>query len=121
MEGKEKYKKRIKRKKRVRAKIAGTGSRPRFSVFRSNKHLVLQLIDDEKGKSLLQISDVGRVKKKGAKKETKTEAAYKLGEIFAEKAKEKKIKSVVFDRGGYKYTGRVKAVADGARKGSLVF
>ncbi len=114
----DKQEKRIRRHKRVRAKVKGTAICPRFSVFKSNKHITLQLIDDITNKSLLQISDI----KKGAKKKgTKTESAFELGKIFAEKAREQKIEKVVFDRGGFKYIGRIKAVAEGAREGGLKF
>lgn len=116
MERKEKTDKRMKRRRRIRAKILGTADRPRFCVFRSNRHLVLQLMDDRNHKSFLQLTDRNNIKAK-----TKTEAACKLGEIFAKKAMEKKIKRVIFDRGGYKYAGRVKAAADGARKAGLEF
>jgi large subunit ribosomal protein L18 len=113
----DKQKKRERRHKRVRAKIKGTATCPRLSVFRSNKHVVLQLIDDEKNKSLLQMSDLKIIQKK---KITKAEKAYELGKKLAEAAKKKKIKKAVFDRGGYAYHGRVKAVAEGARKGGLI-
>ena len=113
----DKQQKRKRRHKRVRAKIKGSTSCPRLSVFRSSKYITLQLIDDTKNKSLLQISDA----KLDLKKKTKTEKAYKLGEKFAQTAKAKKIKKVVFDKGGYAYHGRVKAVAEGARKGGLKF
>ncbi len=113
----DKQEKRIRRHKRVRAKIKGTTACPRLSVFRSSKHITLQLIDDTQNKSLLQMSDDSKKAKKG----TKTEIAFKLGKDFATKAKEKKIEKVVFDRGGFKYIGRVKAVAEGAREGGLKF
>lgn len=106
---------RTRRHKRVRAKIKGTKNRPRFSVFRSNKYVVLQLIDDEKQKTLLEINDFKK------KELTKTESAYKEGEKLAKLAKEKKITRVVFDRGGYAFHGRVKAAAEGARAGGLKF
>ncbi|MBI4692134.1 MAG: 50S ribosomal protein L18 [Candidatus Terrybacteria bacterium] len=104
------------RHKRVRARIIGISERPRLSVFRSNKHIFLQLIDDKKGGTLISASDL-KIKKKG----TKTEMAKMVGKELAKLAKEKKIKSVVFDRGGYKYHGRVKAAAEGAREGGLIF
>ncbi len=102
------------RHKRVRAKISGTPQRPRISVFRSLKHTYAQLVDDSKGVTLVSANDYG-VKK------NKTESAFAVGEELAKKAKEKKISEVVFDRGGYLYHGRVKAVAEGARKGGLKF
>lgn len=110
--------KRIRRHKRVRAKIFGTKDRPRLSVYRSNKHLFLQLIDDEKGKTILSVSDK-HIKLKKARK--KTDFAYETGKLLAKLAKEKKIVKAIFDRGGYKYHGRVKKVADGAREGGLKF
>jgi large subunit ribosomal protein L18 len=111
-----KKQKQIRRHVRVRAQISGTAERPRFSVFRSNKGLFLQLIDDLTGKTLISVSNKD-VKTKG----TKTDLSLELGKLIAEKAKTLKISSVVFDRSSYKYHGRVKAVADGAREGGLVF
>lgn len=102
------------RHRRIRAKVAGTKDKPRLSVFRSNKHIFLQLINDENGKTLISASDL-KIKKKG----TKTEIAREIGKKLAELAKTKKIKKVVFDRGGYKYHGRIKAAAEGAREGGL--
>jgi len=107
------------RHRRIRAKIKGTADRPRLVVFRSNKHLFLQIIDDEKGKTLVGIGDVGKDKK--LKKTTKTNTAFDLGKKVAEEAVKKNIKSIVFDRGGYAYHGRVKSVAEGAREGGLKF
>jgi len=100
----------------VRARISGTADRPRLHVFRSLKHTYAQLIDDEQGKTLAAASD-----KEVKSKEGKTGTAFALGEMIAKKGKEKKISEVVFDRGGNLYHGRVKAVADGARKGGLKF
>ncbi len=107
---------RIKRHRRIRKKINGTIDCPRFCVFRSNKHIHLQLIDDEKGKVLLSVSDKD-IKSAGKKVDVATAA----GQLIAEKALGKKIERVSFDRGGYKYHGRIKAIADGARKGGLKF
>lgn len=117
---KDKLVKRIKRKKRVRAKVFGTKKRPRLSVFRSNRFFYGQLIDDENGKTLLSLSDRGLDKKKVGKKKN-TDRAYFLGEELAKEAKRKRISSVVFDRSSYKYHGRVSAFAEGARKGGLKF
>jgi len=114
-----KQEKRIRRHKRVRAKVFGTAQVPRLCVFRSNKHIYAQLIDDEKGKTLVAASDLEIKYKK--KKITKNEKALEVGKLIAKKAMEKKIKKVVFDRGGYKYHGRVKALAEGAREGGLIF
>ncbi len=103
------------RHKRVRAKISGTKERPRLSVFRSGRHIFLQLIDDKTGKTLVSISDFKM------KKDKKVNLAQEAGKRLAESAKEKNIKKIVFDKGGYKYHGRVKAVAEGAREGGLNF
>jgi len=108
---------RDRRHKRVRGKVIGTKECPRFSVFRSNKYINLQLVDDIKGKTLINFNDL-KIEKKG---KTKTEIAKELGIALAKKALENKIKKVVFDRGGYKYHGRIKAVAEGAREGGLKF
>ncbi len=104
------------RHKRVRAKIIGTKEIPRLCVFRSNKHIYAQLIDDEKGKTLVSVKDV-EIKKKNKK----TELAFEVGKLIAKKAIEKKIEKIVFDRAGYQYHGRVKSLADGAREGGLKF
>ncbi|MBI4160611.1 MAG: 50S ribosomal protein L18 [Candidatus Yanofskybacteria bacterium] len=109
---------RIMRHKRVRAKIKGTKDVPRISVFRSNKHIFAQLIDDAAGRTMASNTLKSRL---ATNKGTKTESATKIGEKLAEKAKEAGIKKVVFDRGGYKYHGRVKALAEGLRKGGLEF
>ena len=108
----------IRRKKRRQtAKIGGTKDRPRLSVFRSNKHIFSQIIDDQEGKTLVAASDKELEKiKKG-----KIEKAFMVGELIAKKALKKTIEKVVFDRGRYKYHGRVKALADGARKAGLQF
>ncbi|MCK4781972.1 50S ribosomal protein L18 [Candidatus Parcubacteria bacterium] len=112
----EKQQKRVKRHKKIRARIKGTKTVPRLSVFRSNKHIYAQLIDDEKGKILITAKD-NDVKKKAEK----TVIAREIGKLIAEKALEKKIKKIIFDRGGFKYHGRVKALAEGAREGGLQF
>jgi len=112
--------KKQKRKLRVRNKIIGTKERPRLSVFRSNKYIYGQLIDDVNGQTLVDIQAEAKKlhEKKGL---SKKEGAFETGKALAEKAKEAKIKSVVFDRGSYKYHGRVKSFADGAREGGLNF
>ena len=102
------------RHKRVRAKISGTAARPRLAVYRSLSHIYAQLIDDTIGKTLLSAKD-SEVKSKG----TKTEIAAEVGKLISEKAKAKKITEAVFDRGSFKYHGRVKAVAEGAKEGGL--
>jgi large subunit ribosomal protein L18 len=111
-----KQKQKERRHKRVRAKINGTKERPRLSVFRSNKGLFLQLIDDENGLTLVSAGTSGT--KKAA---NKTEAASLAGKDLAAKALAKKISSVVFDKGHYKFHGRIKAAAEGARLGGLKF
>ena len=105
------------RHKKIRYKIIGTALRPRLSVYRSNAGMNLQLIDDESGKTL---ASANSSEVKDGKK-TKVETALALGKLLAEKASAQKISVVVFDRGGYRYHGRVKAVADGARAGGLQF
>ncbi len=106
--------KRIARHKRVRAKIIGTAERPRFSVFKSNKHIYVQLIDDHTGKTLSSISDK-------EVKDGKDNVAYELGKSIAKKAVALGIKKIVFDRGGYKFHGSVSKLALGAREGGLEF
>ncbi len=101
------------RKARTRARIFGTQEKPRLSVFRSNRYVWAQLIDDAHEKTLAAATSRGLVKTK------KTEAAKKVGEMIAEKAKALKISAAVFDRGEYRYHGRLKAVAEGARAGGL--
>jgi large subunit ribosomal protein L18 len=107
---------RIKIKQRVRTHISGTSARPRLSVFRSNKQIYAQVIDDLTGKTLAAASSLG-ITEKAPKKET----AAKVGELIAQKSKEAGIETVVFDRNGYLYHGRVKELADAARKGGLKF
>lgn len=111
---------RQRRRRRIRAKVKGTSKRPRLSVFRSNNYLYAQIIDDSRGETLVSFSSRNLSKKDLAGK-TKLETAKLVGEALAQKAKQKKIKKVVFDRGGYQYHGRVKALAEGARKGGLEF
>ena len=109
---------RLKRHMRVRAKISGTPERPRLSVFRSAKHIYAQIIDDVNGKTLGSASSL---EKDFSCEGTKTDAAKQVGVNVAERAKAKGIENVVFDRGGYVYHGRVKALAEGAREGGLQF
>ncbi len=120
--------KRIRRHKRIRAKVIGTAKVPRLCVFRSNQHIYAQLIDDEKGKIIamardleLKVSKRKTASGKDSDKTGKTYLAFEVGKLIATKASEKKISKVVFDRGGYQYHGRVKALADGAREGGLKF
>ena len=108
---------RLKRRRRVRAKVHGSAERPRISVFRSNRGIFAQLVDDDSGRTLASVnwteSDLRSLKR--------MEQAGKAGQILAERAKAAGIESVVFDRGGYQYHGRVKALAEGAREGGLKF
>ncbi|MFH1423923.1 MAG: 50S ribosomal protein L18 [Candidatus Nealsonbacteria bacterium] len=107
----------LRRQRRVRAKILGSLKKPRLCVFRSNKHIYVQLIDDILKKTILSVSD--EKLKKG--KKTKVDVSKEIGKTVAKAALEKKIEKVIFDRGPYKYHGRVKAVAEGAREGGLKF
>ncbi|MCD6528369.1 50S ribosomal protein L18 [bacterium] len=116
----EKKEKRLRRHKRIRAKIKGDSLRPRLCVFRSNKHIYAQLIDDTQGKTIVSASDL-ELKESEKKNKRKLAVAHEVGKLIAKKAIEKNIKKVVFDRAGYKYHGRVKAVAEGAREGGLCF
>ena len=109
--------KRLRRRRRVRAKVRGTAERPRLAVFRSNKGVSAQLIDDVAGHTLAaatwtekDLRDLGRM-----------DQAKRVGEVLAQRAKDAGVETVVFDRGGYRYHGRVKALADGAREGGLAF
>lgn len=129
MAKKTKQKKRERRHKRVRGKISGTSKRPRLCVFRSSKHIYAQLIDDKNNK-ILAVSNDMKMKKKETKpakgkeeikRSRKLALGFEVGKLIAKKAKDLKIEEVVFDRGGYKYHGRVKSLADGAREGGLKF
>lgn len=115
---KEKRKKRERRKRRVRAKIFGTKEKPRLCVFRSKKNIWVQVIDDEKGHTLVSASSK---EVNSQKKLTKKEIAFEVGKLIAKKALELGIKKVVFDRKGYQYHGRIKSLAQGAREGGLQF
>jgi large subunit ribosomal protein L18 len=108
---------RLKRRRRVRAKIRGTSERPRISVFRSNRGIFAQLIDDDAGRTLASVSWTEGTLKGLAR----LEQAQKAGATLAERAKAAGIERAVFDRGGYQYHGRVKALAEGAREGGLQF
>ena len=110
-----KIERRIKIKFRIRKKIVGTAERPRLSVFRSNKQIYAQVINDLTGTTLASASSLG------LEKMNKTEQAKKVGLLLAEKAKAAGVESVVFDRNGYLYHGRVQSLADGAREGGLNF
>ena len=109
---------RERRHRRVRGKVAGTAERPRLVVFRSNKGISAQLVDDMSGRTLAAATWLGLKKSFSG---TKTEQASEVGKLLAQNAKKAGIESAVFDRGGYLYHGRVKALADGAREGGLNF
>ncbi len=113
-----KKEKRERRHKKIRSKISGTALKPRLSVFKSNKHLYAQLIDDEAQKTLATCSSLNI---KTDKKVTLSERAKEIGKELAKIAATKKITHVVFDRGGFVYQGKIKALADGAREGGLLF
>jgi len=109
--------KRLRRRRRVRAKIRGSAERPRLSVYRSNRGVFAQLIDDDAGKTLASVSWT----EGDLKGLARMEQAKKAGELLAKRASEAKVETCVFDRGGYQYHGRVKALAEGAREGGLKF
>ncbi len=119
LEDKERLRK--KRHKRVRYKVIGTAVRPRLNVSRSLQHIYAQLIDDTTGQTLASASTVDSTLRTTLKSGGNVEAAKAVGKLIAERGKEKGVDAVVFDRGGYKYHGRIAAVADGAREGGLVF
>jgi large subunit ribosomal protein L18 len=108
---------RIRRRRRVRARIVGTAERPRLSVYRSNRGIFAQLIDDGKGHTLAAVNWI----EPELRKLTASEQAKRAGELLAERGKAAGVESCVFDRGGYQYHGRVKALAEGAREGGLSF
>jgi large subunit ribosomal protein L18 len=108
---------RLRRRRRVRARVSGTSERPRLSVFRSNRGIFAQLVDDTKGHTVAAVNWI----EPDLRKLTATEQAKKAGELLAERAKAAGVETCVFDRGGYQYHGRVKALADGAREGGLAF
>jgi len=118
---KDKKEQRQKRHLRVRAKLSGTAESPRLAVYRSEKHIYAQLIDDIKGITLVSASTVDREMRDSTEKPWNVEAASQVGKLLAKKALEKGISSVVFDRGGFNFHGRVKSLADGAREGGLKF
>ena len=114
----DKNRKRVRRKKHIRKRIAGTADRPRVSVFRSNRHMYVQAIDDASGTTLVSASNLEKELKS---LKNSVEAAAKLGETFGKRLSERKLKTVVFDRNGYKYHGIVKAIAEGTRKAGIEF
>jgi large subunit ribosomal protein L18 len=112
---------RFRRHSRVRERVAGTAERPRLAVFRSLNHIYAQIIDDSAGRTLVAATDLEADVRSQRNGKKKSEVASLVGEALAKKAKEKGITAVVFDRGGFKYHGRVKALAEGVRKGGLSF
>jgi large subunit ribosomal protein L18 len=112
---------RNRRHARVRQKISGTADKPRLCVFRSLNHIYAQVIDDEQGSTLVAASTLDTEIKNDSKGKKKTGRAELVGSLVAKRAKEKGISQIAFDRGGFKYQGRVKALADAARKGGLKF
>lgn len=112
---------RLRRHARVRKKVSGTGESPRMCVFRSLNHIYVQVIDDTKGVTLCSASTVEKEVKAKIDGMSKTDAAKEVGKVVGERAKKLGIGTVVFDRGGYLYTGRVQALADGAREAGLDF
>jgi len=132
-----KQQKRYQRHRKIRSKVTGTSKRPRLCVFRSNRYIYAQLIDDEKGHTILSLNDLKlkklkttaqslklkdrKIEDKQKQLSGKVAVAYEVGKLIAKEALEKGIKKVVFDRVGYKYHGRVKALAEGARDGGLKF
>ena len=112
---------RKRRQLRVRKKIQGSIERPRLNIFRSLKHIYVQIIDDEKGETLVAASSLDSVLHEGMKTYGNKQAARQVGELIAQKALEKGINEVVFDRAGYLYHGRVKALAEAARASGLIF
>lgn len=113
--------KRVKRHLRVRKNIFGTKAAPRLNVYRSTSNIYAQIIDDENGKTLCSASTLSKEIANDIKDKSKSEQAYAVGELIGKLALKKKIKTVVFDRGGYLYTGRVLQLAEGARKAGLEF
>ena len=112
---------RVLRHRRVRRRVAGTPEKPRLNVFRSLNEVYAQVIDDESGHTLASASSIDKELRSKMDGLNKTEQAHLIGKVVAERAKEKGVETVVFDRGGYRYIGRIKALADGAREGGLQF
>lgn len=112
---------RLKRKKRIRKKVHGTSEKPRLSIFRSARHIYAQVIDDVSGNTLASASSLEKVFKERTDIGDKKVVASQIGKLIAERAQEKGVKKVVFDRSGFLYHGRIKALSDSAREGGLVF
>jgi large subunit ribosomal protein L18 len=121
MANKSRSKTRLERHSRVRAHVAGSPERPRLNVFRSLSDIYVQVIDDQSGQTLASASTIDRELKGSMEGLNKTDQARKVGQAIAQRASAKGIRQVVFDRGGYKYIGRVKALADAAREAGLEF
>ena len=118
---KTKKRRQLRRRRHVRSKIRGTAERPRLTVYRSSKHIYAQLIDDREGKTVASASSIEKALKGELKTGADTAAAKRVGALLAERAKAAGVAAVVFDRGGYRFHGRVKALADAAREGGLAF
>ena len=112
---------RLRRKQRVRKKVIGTSDRPRLSVFRSTRHIYAQIIDDSQGLTIAAASSMEKEVRGGSKPGDKKAVAEQIGKLIAGRAKDKGVSKVVFDRGGFMYHGRVKALSEGAREGGLTF
>ncbi len=112
---------RLRRHARVRRKVSGTDERPRLNVFRSSTHIYAQIIDDREGHTLVAASDLDKSLQSELEGKSKTERAKAVGRAIAERARDRDVKSVVFDRGGYQFHGRVKALAGAARESGLGF
>lgn len=112
---------RVRRKRRIRKKITGTATRPRLTVFRSNRHVYAQIVNDELGQTMVSASSLENELAEAVSGKEKKEGAAEVGKLLASRAKEHGIEQVVFDRNGYIYHGRVAAVANGAREGGLDF
>ncbi len=114
-----KYEARLHRKARIRKKVSGTPNRPRLSVYKSLKHLHVQVVDDASGRTLASASTIAKDVQARIGKGSKSDAAKQIGLVIAERCKAANIKAVVFDRNGFPYHGRIAAIADGAREGGL--
>jgi large subunit ribosomal protein L18 len=121
VKGKRKYQARKRRQRRVRAKVHGTAQRPRLNIFRSNENIFAQVIDDDQGRTLVSASTIDTEVAPQVSDKSKTEAARIVGQVLGERAKNAGIETVIFDRGGFQYHGRVAALAEGAREAGLKF
>lgn len=121
LKGRKKYQARKRRQRRVRAKVHGTAERPRLNIFRSNENIFAQIINDDAGHTLASASTIDNEVAPQIQGKNKTEAAKVVGQVLAERAKEAKVENVIFDRGGFRYQGRVAALAEGARETGLKF